>query len=93
MSSLTFPDPDRAVMARVNDIVKQLRRLVPEAVMISDREGRSTFESDALTAYRCLPLAVVLPTTTQIRWSAEWMSPTKASPVPMPTRAESGPSI
>ncbi len=65
MSSLTFPDPDRAVMARVNDIVKQLRRLVPEAVMISDREGRSTFESDALTAYRCLPLAVVLPTTTE----------------------------
>ncbi|MEE8633863.1 MAG: FAD-binding protein, partial [Methyloceanibacter sp.] len=65
MSSLTLPDPDRAVMARANDIAKQLRRLVPDAVVISDREGRSTFESDALTAYRCLPLAVVLPGSTE----------------------------
>jgi len=38
MSSLTLPDPDRAVMARANDIAKQLRRLVPDAVVISDRE-------------------------------------------------------
>ena len=29
--------------------------------MISDQEGRRTFETDALTAYRCLPLAVILP--------------------------------
>ena len=28
--------------------------------MITDQEGRRTFETDALTAYRCLPLAVVL---------------------------------
>lgn len=65
MSSLTLPDPDRAVLARANDIAKQLRRLVPDAVVISDREGRSTFESDALTAYRRLPLAVVLPGSTE----------------------------
>jgi glycolate dehydrogenase FAD-linked subunit len=50
MSTVTFPDPDRAVIARRNDIVKQLKRLVPEAVMIADEEGRRTFESDALTA-------------------------------------------
>ena len=65
MSSLTLPDPDRAVLARANDIAKQLRRLVPDAVVISDREGRSTFECDALTAYRRLPLAVVLPGSTE----------------------------
>jgi glycolate oxidase len=65
MSTVTFPDPDRAVMARRNDIVKQLKRLVPEAVLIADEEGRRTFESDALTAYRCLPLAVVLPGSTE----------------------------
>ena len=53
MSTLTLPDPDRAVMARRNDIVKQLKRLVPEATLIADEEGCRTFESDALTAYRC----------------------------------------
>ena len=53
------------MLARRNDIVKQLRRLVPDAVLIADEEGCRTFESDALTAYRCLPLAVLLPGTTE----------------------------
>ena len=65
MSTLTLPDPDRGVTSRRNDIVKQLKRLVPEATLIADEEGCRTFESDALTAYRCLPLAVVLPTSTE----------------------------
>ena len=65
MSTLTLPDPDRAILARRNDIVKQLKRLVPEAILIADLEGRRTFETDALTAYRCVPLAVVLPGTTE----------------------------
>ena len=45
--------------------MKQLKRLVPDAVLIADEVGCRTFESDALTAYRCLPLAVVLPGTTE----------------------------
>jgi glycolate oxidase len=65
MSLLAFPDPDRAILARRNDIVKQLKRLAPDATLIADLEGRRTFETDALTAYRCLPLAVVLPTSTE----------------------------
>ena len=63
--SLALPDPDRAVLARRDDIVKQLATLVPEAILITDEEGRRTFETDALTAYRCLPLAVVLPSSTE----------------------------
>jgi glycolate dehydrogenase FAD-linked subunit len=65
MSTLTLPDPDRAIIARRNDIVRQLKRLVPEAILIADEEGRRTFECDALTAYRCLPLVVVLPASTE----------------------------
>ncbi len=65
MSTLTLPEPDGAIVSRRNDVVKQLKRLVPEAVLIVDEEGRRTFESDALTAYRVLPLAVVLPGTTE----------------------------
>ncbi len=63
--SLALPDPDRAVLARRDDIVKQLATLVPDAILITDEEGRRTFETDALTAYRCLPLAVVLPSSTE----------------------------
>ena len=36
-----------------------------DATLITDREGRRTFETDALTAYRCMPLAVVLPASTE----------------------------
>jgi len=63
--SLALPDPDRAVLARRDDIVNQLATLVPEAILITDEEGRRTFETDALPAYRCLPLAVVLPSSTE----------------------------
>ncbi|MGH6791785.1 MAG: FAD-binding oxidoreductase [Methyloceanibacter sp.] len=63
--SLALPDPDRAVLARRDDVVKQLAKLVPDAILITDEEGRRTFETDALTAYRCLPLAVVLPSSTE----------------------------
>jgi glycolate oxidase len=63
--SLALPEPDRAVLGRRDDIVKQLGRLAPDAILIADEEGRRTFETDALTAYRCLPLAVVLPSSTE----------------------------
>jgi glycolate oxidase len=65
MSLLTLPKPDDAILARRDEIVRQLKKLVPEATLIADEEGRRTFETDALTAYRCLPLAVVLPQSTE----------------------------
>jgi glycolate oxidase len=65
MSQLSLPSPDLAILQRRNDILKQLKKLVPDAILITDQEGRRTFETDALTAYRCLPLAVVLPESTE----------------------------
>ena len=70
MSTVTLPDPDRAVMARRNEVVKQLKKLAPQAVMIADLEGRRTFESDALAAYRRLLFpraAVVTPNLDELR--------------------------
>ena len=64
MSQLSMPRPDPAIVSRRADIVRQLKKLVPDATLIADQEGRRTFETDALTAYRCLPLLVVLPRTT-----------------------------
>jgi len=65
MSQLSMPNPDLAILQRRTDIIRQLKKLVPNATLIVDQEGRRTFETDALTAYRCLPLAVVLPGTTE----------------------------
>jgi glycolate oxidase len=65
MSNIAMPSPDQAILQRRNELVKQLAKLVPEASLIIDKEGRRTFETDALTAYRCLPLAVVLPGSTE----------------------------
>jgi len=61
---IAMPMPDAAVLARRAEIVNALRRIVPgEGVIDSERERRA-YESDGLTAYRQLPMVVVLPSTT-----------------------------
>jgi glycolate oxidase len=62
---LALPEPDYLVMRQRDAIVKDLRRLVPADAIISDEEGRRAYETDALTAYRRVPLAVALPTSTE----------------------------
>src|ERR1700712_2918665 len=65
MSQIAFPTPDAAVMARADAIRAALRALLPGECVITDEAGRRAFETDALTAYRRLPLAVVLPRSTE----------------------------
>ncbi|ABS67115.1 FAD linked oxidase domain protein [Xanthobacter versatilis] len=61
---LRMPDADARVLARRNDIIADLKAIVPgEGVIAHEREMRP-YESDALTAYKQLPLVVVLPSTT-----------------------------
>ncbi|MBZ0146253.1 MAG: FAD-binding protein, partial [Pseudorhodoplanes sp.] len=63
--SVKMPDLDQDVLARRAQIVAALRAIVPgEGVIDSEREMRP-FESDGLTAYKQLPMVVVLPSTTQ----------------------------
>src|ERR1700746_3014148 len=58
---MEMPAPDDAVLQRRPEIVEALRRIVPgEAVIVSEAERRA-YESDGLTAYRQLPMVVVLP--------------------------------
>jgi len=62
--AVTMPEPDRAVLERRDAIVAALRAIVPgEGVIAAEREMRP-YESDGLTAYRALPMVVVLPETT-----------------------------
>ena len=63
--TLRMPEADGAVLARREKIVAALRQIVPgEGVIAGEREMRP-FESDGLTAYRQLPMVVVLPETTE----------------------------
>jgi len=61
---VAMPEPDQGVLARRDAIVAALRAIVPgEGVIAAEREMRP-YESDGLTAYRQLPMVVVLPETT-----------------------------
>ncbi|HMQ94713.1 FAD-binding oxidoreductase, partial [Amaricoccus sp.] len=62
---MQMPDPDPAILARKAEIVAKLRAILPEDAVISDPAEVKVYECDALTAYRCPPLAVVLPRTTE----------------------------
>ncbi|MBS0242813.1 MAG: FAD-binding protein, partial [Proteobacteria bacterium] len=65
MSLIAMPEPDAGVLNRRDAIVRDLERLVGNAQVISDRDGRRAFETDGLSAYRCMPLAVVLARSTE----------------------------
>ena len=65
MSTLVLPEPNSQVTAQRDKIVSDLTNLVGADAVIADEDGRRAFETDALTAYRCMPLAVVLPRTTE----------------------------
>ena len=61
---LTMPIPDAEVMACRAEIAQALRRIVPGEGVIEAPVEMRAFETDGLTAYRQLPLVVVLPETT-----------------------------
>jgi glycolate oxidase len=62
---LTMPMPDQDVLSRRAEIVAALRKIVPGEGVIDSAVERAAYESDGLTAYRQLPLVVVLPDCTE----------------------------
>ncbi len=63
--TIRFPEPDQAILARRDEIVAGLAPLVAPEALITSEDERRAFETDGLTAYRQMPLAVVLPSTTE----------------------------
>ncbi|HSK39156.1 MAG TPA: FAD-linked oxidase C-terminal domain-containing protein [Arenibaculum sp.] len=61
---MKMPTPDASVLTRRVEIVEALRRIVPGEGVVSDAGEMRVYESDGLTAYRQLPMVVVLPSTT-----------------------------
>jgi len=63
MAGLIMPKADEETLARRAEIVAAMRAIVPGEGVVETVNEMRAFETDALTAYRQLPLVVVLPET------------------------------
>ena len=61
---MQMPQPSPDILARKARIVARLAQVLPADAVISDDTETRAYECDALTAYACPPLCVVLPATT-----------------------------
>jgi glycolate oxidase len=62
---MRMPDPDPKSLAKRETIVARLRRIVPGEGVIAAEDELRAYECDGLSAYRAVPMAVVLPSTTE----------------------------
>jgi glycolate oxidase len=65
MTSIALPPPDAAIVKRRPAIVAELQKLLGADRVIGDEDGRRAYDTDALTSYRRMPLAVLLPRSTE----------------------------
>ncbi|MFQ5973595.1 MAG: FAD-binding protein, partial [Alphaproteobacteria bacterium] len=62
---MRLPEPDRETLARRDEIIRAMRAIVPGEGVIADEIELRAYETDGLTAYRQLPMIVVLPDSTE----------------------------
>lgn len=65
MSGITIIEPRNDIVKGRDRIVSSLKSLFSQCGLVTDQAGRRAFETDALTAYKQIPLAVVLPQSTE----------------------------
>ena len=65
MSAANLPEPDPRVLARAGEIVAGLAAILGPDGVIAGEEEKRAYETDALTARRQVPLAVILPRSTE----------------------------
>ena len=63
--TLKMPELDAQVLARRDEVVAALRAIVPGEGVIASERAMRPYETDGLTAYRQLPMVVVLPESTE----------------------------
>jgi glycolate oxidase len=81
--SIRLAQSDTLTDARRREIVSALRTIVSAEGVIAEEECLRPYETDGLTAYRQLPLAVVLPQTTeQVSSVLEWCHRNSVKVVP-----------
>ncbi len=62
---MQMPNPNQDVLDRKDQVIARLKSILGNGGVISDPAETKAYECDALSAYRCPPLAVVLPRTTE----------------------------
>src|SRR5829696_9255025 len=62
---MRMPEPDAAALAKRDAVIQRLRAIVPGEGVIATADELRAYECDGLSAYRAVPMAVVLPTTTE----------------------------
>ncbi|WP_425040131.1 FAD-linked oxidase C-terminal domain-containing protein [Primorskyibacter sp. S187A] len=62
---MELPQPDGHVIARKAQIVERLTAVLPKDAVIHETSEVRAYECDGLAAYRCPPLAAVLPSSTE----------------------------
>lgn len=62
---MEMPKPAIEVINKKSLVIKRLKTALAEEHVISDPNETRVYECDALTAYACKPLCVVLPGTTE----------------------------
>jgi len=60
-----LPTPDASILSRKKQIVARLQSVLPNSAVIHDPRETKAYECDGLAAYRCPPMAAVLPTSTE----------------------------
>ena len=65
MTAIAMPEIDQRAIARREAIVAGLAAIVGADAVITEEDERRAYETDAFTAYRAVPLAVVLPASTK----------------------------
>ena len=63
MSSLQMPKIDSSILSKKDKIVSDIGRIINPKNVLSHPDELRPFETDGLTAYRQMPLVVVMPET------------------------------
>ncbi len=62
---MEMPKANPAILAKRSRVLERLAAVTAPETLITDEAERRAYECDALTVYRCIPMAVVLPGSTE----------------------------
>ncbi|AUQ63789.1 FAD-linked oxidase C-terminal domain-containing protein [Phaeobacter inhibens] len=62
---MEMPIPDQIVLSQKTELALRLAAVLPDDALVQDPAETRAYECDALTAYKCPPMLVVLPRTTK----------------------------
>ena len=80
---MSVPAIDQEILARRSEIAKGLKYIIPSHLVIDEESSMRAFDADGLSAYRQMPLLVVLPETTeQVAAILKWCQNEQVKVVP-----------